>query len=46
MIYKWVDEAGLKGNVCTMYEILQGDDTANQGKEELLTSSRIPWFRD
>jgi len=29
LIYKWVNDSGLIGRVCTVYELREGDDTAS-----------------
>lgn len=31
IIYNWAQENGFIGSVCTLYELTQGEDTAEQG---------------
>lgn len=32
IVYNWAQENGFIGSVCTLFELTQGEDTADQGK--------------
>jgi ESCRT-II complex subunit VPS25 len=36
IISKWIFDTGKTGTVCTLYEILHGDDAVDQGKHRLM----------
>ncbi|XP_067132636.1 vacuolar protein-sorting-associated protein 25 [Centruroides vittatus] len=35
LIYNWIDSRGMKGTVCTLYELTNGDDVVNEEFYEL-----------
>lgn len=55
LLYDWVDSTAQRGSILTLYEIVEGDATANQGElagnvdgaggTGLMLPARVPWYR-